>query len=331
MSKQVAVVVPIYNEMACLPALLDAYRYLVKSEDNYDWQFIFVDDGSSDGSLVYLKSQKIEDAEVLCVELSRNFGNQMAVTAGLSMATEADAVIMMDGDMQDPPALIQGMLRQFEQGFEVVLAKRISRAERGWRGLGVWLFHKVMLRFGDIPLFSNAGTYSLMHKKVIASFNLLKEKNRYLPALRSWLGYKVGYVEYRREGRLQGQPKQSLKALCGLAFDCVFGFSNLPVRLIIYMGVVATGVGLLLTSFFILKRLFFYDAAVIGFTSLFSVIVFFGGVQLLSLGVIGQYIARIHEQSMSRPLYVIRKVHRSAKQAVKKIRSQDMMEATFDD
>jgi polyisoprenyl-phosphate glycosyltransferase len=315
MLKQVAVVVPIYNEMACLPALLDAYRSLVHSEDNYHWQFIFVDDGSSDGSLAYLKLQKIDRANVLCVELSRNFGHQMAISAGLSIAKDADAVVMMDGDMQDPPALIQDMLRQFEQGFEVVLAKRTSRAERGWRRLGMWLFHKVMLRFSDFPLSPNTGIYSLMAQEVVAKFNGLSERNRYLPALRSWLGYKVAHVVFARDQRFAGEPKQSFKHLVEEAVNCMFSFSNFPIRFISYMGIVATVVGLLLALFFVVKRVFFNEIAVIGFTSLFSMIAFFGGVQLISLGVIGQYIARIHDQSMARPLYVIRKVHCSVELA----------------
>lgn len=312
MPKTIAIVVPIYNEITCLPKLLEAYCDLMAACPQYQWRVIFVDDGSQDGSLAYLQTQADRLTPVVCVELSRNFGHQVAVAAGLAHAQDADAVIIMDGDMQDPPSLIADMLAAYESGAEVVLAHRSDRAERGWRRWGMALFHRYLIRLCDFPLQPDVGVFSLLAKPVVAQLNQMKEANRYLPAMRAWLGFRVRTVTYVRDARYAGQPKQRLRHLIKEASNCIFSFSHLPIRLISYLGGLTCLMGFALMTFFVCKRIFFHDPAVTGFTTLLSVMVFFGGVQLLCLGVVGHYVARIHEQSLQRPLFVVRAVHAGA-------------------
>lgn len=316
MKKNVAVVVPIYNEMACLPLLWQAYVSLRDRLASYQWQFVFVDDGSTDGSLAWLKARAAQDDGVLCVELSRNFGHQLAISAGLSCVSRADAVVVMDGDMQDPPELIAAMVEAFEAGADIVLARRVARAETGWRKWCMRCFHHLLIKLSDFPLVANVGIYSLLSQPVVAQLNALSEQNRYLPALRHWVGFRQVFVDYAREARAAGEPKQGFWDLFQEAKHCILSFSHMPLRLITQLGVFATCVGFGLAMVFVIKRLFFHDPAVTGFTTLLVVMVFLGGVQLLSLGLIGQYVARIHEQSMGRPLYIIRQVHRHAAKAL---------------
>lgn len=309
MSQLIAIVVPIYNEIDCLPLLYQAYLNLFEAHPHYGWQVVFVDDGSQDGSLAWMRQLSQKDARVTCVELARNFGHQLAISAGLSQVQSADAVVLMDGDMQDPPEVIAQMLSAYEAGAEVVLAKRLARAGRGWRRWGNWFFHRCLLKTIDIDLASEVGVFSLMSRAVVAHLNRMPEHDRYLPALRHWLGFARAEVTYKRAERVAGEPKQRWRHLLQEATHCIFSFSDLPIRLITHVGMFATVFGFAMAVFYIAKRIFFHDPAVTGFTTLLTMVVFFGGIQLLSLGVMGQYIARIHLQSRGRPLFIIREVH----------------------
>ena len=196
MKKSLVVVLPVYNEMACLPAVIAALRECADSEPAYSMRFIFVDDGSQDGSLDYLTELAAHSADIVCVELARNHGHQMAIAAGMAVAKDYAAMVVMDADMQDPPSLISAMLRQFEAGYEVVLAERSSRKETGIRRIGMELFHRVLVRFCDFTIAKNVGVFSLLSASVVAHLNQMREQNRYFPAMRSWLGFKVSRVHY---------------------------------------------------------------------------------------------------------------------------------------
>lgn len=305
-SPSIALVIPVYNEEAVLPELCRRLAALFETERGYAWTAILVDDGSRDHSASLVREQAARDSRFVLVELSRNFGFQAALAAGLAHAT-SDAVVTMDADLQDPPEVIPAMVAEWRQGAHVVRAVRRSRAETGARRLGMDIFHRCFNRISDFPIEANTGTFSLMDRRAVDALNQLPERHRFFPGLRAWVGFATAEVLYDRDERAAGEPQQSFSRLVRYALDGVFSFSYLPLRLVTYVGVFVSLLGFLLGLFFIAKRLLGIEIAQTGFTTLVTLVLFLGGIQLIGIGVLGEYLARVYNEVKSRPLYLLKR------------------------
>jgi dolichol-phosphate mannosyltransferase len=300
----ISVVVPIYNEQENLPELLRRTRAALDSTGD-TWELILVNDGSRDRSVEMIREAHARDGRIKLVSLSRNFGHQPAVTAGVHHA-RGDCVILIDGDLQDPPEVIPELVEKWRGGAQVVLAERRSRAEEGGlRSVGFRLFYPVLRRVTDLPTVPDAGIFGLMDRRVVEQFNRLPERNRFIPGLRAWLGFTQATVLYDRADRAAGKPKQTLRRLLKYAVDGMLSFSYKPLRFVTGMGVFVAMIGFATALFFVFRRLFFNDPAVTGFTTLLVMMMFLGGVQLISIGILGEYIGRMYEEIKQRPLYVV--------------------------
>jgi dolichol-phosphate mannosyltransferase len=298
----ISVVVPIFNEEENLPGLRERMTKALDSTDD-SWELICVNDGSRDRSLPILREMHQQDPRIKVINLSRNFGHQPAVTAGIHHA-HGDCVVLIDGDLQDPPEVIPQLVAKWKEGNQVVLAERSSRAEGGARGIGFRLFYPIFRRISDLPSAPDAGIFGLMDRRVIDEFNKLPERNRFIPGLRSWLGFTQGSVLYDRNERAHGKPKQTLRKLVRYAMDGMISFSYKPLRVATYLGflvsIAAFGLGLFyVVTFFTMRK------PVTGFTTTIVSVLFLGGVQLISIGILGEYIGRIYEEIKQRPLYVV--------------------------
>jgi dolichol-phosphate mannosyltransferase len=307
----ISLITPIFNEEAIIPRLHDEIRTAFDSMA-MPWEVVYVDDGSRDQSLSLLLELQRSDPHVIVAELSRNWGHEPAVTAGLSLA-HGDAVVLMDGDLQDPPKVIPELIEAWKNGAEVVIAQRRTRAETGVRKHLFPLFYKVLGFLSDYPIPLNAGILGLMDRQVVDSILKLTETNRYLPGLRAWVGFKTAIVYYDRAGRASGEPKQTLGRLAQYALDAIFSFSYKPLRLTLAFGLLTAVASVLIGLFLIYCRIFgiglFGSPVVYGYTSTLVFILLLAGVQLTSIGILGEYIGRIYDEVKRRPLFVIRKVH----------------------
>lgn len=302
------IVIPIYNEAENLPVLNKRLVKVCEVFEDVQWRVIYVNDGSSDRSLGIMLQQRKVDSRFLVVELSRNFGHQAAITAGISCA-DADVVILMDGDLQDPPEVIPDLMAAWKAGANVVRAHRRSRKEKGVRRIGFNLFHRAFSWVTDYPIPPNAGIFGLMDRQATAELKRLPEQNRFLPGLRSWVGLKQEVIYYDRDDRAAGEPKQSMKRLIRYALDAIFSFSYKPLRIMTGAGTLISAVGFLLACFFILRRLLGIEIAQTGFTTLVTLTLFLGGIQLMAIGLLGEYLARIYDEVKRRPLFIVQKTH----------------------
>jgi dolichol-phosphate mannosyltransferase len=298
----VSVVIPIYNEQETLREL--SRRLAQQLEPFGDWEVVLVNDGSDDECTHLIRALHHENERFKVIELSRNFGHQQALTAGVS-AARGDCVIVMDGDLQDPPEVIPALIAKWKEGNQVVFAERRSRKDRGVRGLGFRLFYPLLRLLTEFPTVHYAGVFGLMDRTVVDEFNRLEERNRFIPGLRAWLGFKQASVSYDREDRAGGKPKQSLARLVRYAMDGIISFSYKPLRAATYLGflvsIVAAGLGVFyFVTFFTMQK------AITGFTTIIVCVLFLGGVQLVCVGILGEYIGRIYEEVKRRPLYVVK-------------------------
>lgn len=310
----ISVVVPVLNEEALLPRLHEEVTAAFASETG-PWEVIYVNDGSTDGSLAWLLALMARDPRVTVLDLSRNWGHQAALSAGLSVA-QGDAVVLIDADLQDPPSVIPELLAEWRRGFEVVVAMRRSRLESGLRRILIPLFYKVLGFLSDYPIPLNAGIFGLLDKKAVDSVNRLTETNRYLPGLAAWVGFRTTVVFYDRRARAAGGPRQTLLRLVRYALDAIFSFSYKPLRLSLFAGFLvaffAVAYGIVLTVARLLGTGLFGIPVVTGYTSTIVAILFLGGVQLMSAGILGEYLGRVYDEVKRRPLFIVRQVHRAA-------------------
>ncbi len=302
----VAIVIPVFNEESVLPELFARLGALFGAPCGNDWRAVFVNDGSRDKSADLVRAQGARDPRFELVELSRNFGFQSALSAGLAHAAAADAVVTMDADLQDPPEVIPMLVAAWASGAEVVRAVRRSRKETGARRLGFDVFHSVFSRLTDIPIESNTGTFGLLGKPALEAFSQLPERNRFFPGLRAWIGFTAADVAYDRQERAAGKPKQTFRRLVRYAVDGFFSFSYLPLRVLTYSGMAVSALGFALGFYFIVKRLLGVETASTGFTTLVSLVTFLGGVQLIGIGVLGEYLGRVYDEVKQRPIYLIK-------------------------
>lgn len=301
---KLAVVIPIYNEQENLPELFRRLTDVCDRLDGVNWRVIYVDDGSRDDSVRIILEQNKRDPRFTLLQLSRNFGPYPALSAGLAHA-DADAVVTMDGDLQDPPEAIPDLLASWRSGAQVVLAVRRSRQERGIRRFGLDLFHKLFGLLNDFRIPANAGIFGLFDRQAVQEFNNLPEKNRFVPGMRCWIGFDQRTVYYDRRERAGGEPKQNLDRLVRLALDAIFSFSYKPLRVMTVAGVFISTVGFFLAAGYVLKRLFGIEQAPVGFTTLVTLLLFLGGIQLIAIGLLGEYLGRIYDEVKQRPLYIV--------------------------
>lgn len=302
----IAVVIPVFNEEAVLPELFARLTALFNAHRGNSWRAVLVDDGSRDHSVELLRRQSAGDARFELVELSRNFGFQSALSAGLAHASDAAAVVTMDADLQDPPEVIPDLVAAWRNGASIVRATRRTRSEAGLRRLGFDLFHRTFGRLSDYPIEPNTGTFGLLDHSAVAAFNALPERNRFFPGLRAWLGFPTADVFYDRQERAAGKPQQTFRRLVRYALDGVFSFSHLPLRLLTYAGMFIAFLGFAAGVFFVLWRLFGMENSQQGFTTLVTLVLFLGGVQLIGIGVLGEYLGRTYEEVKRRPLYIVK-------------------------
>lgn len=310
----ISVVIPIYNEGELIHRL---HREVsdVMNGTGRSWQVIYVNDGSRDNSLELLRSKHEADPQhVVVVDLSRNWGHQAALTSGLSVA-RGDAIVMMDGDLQDPPTVIVDMLAQWDQGWQVVVAQRRSRAEGGFRSFMFPLFYKMLGFLSDYPIPLNAGIFGLLDRKPLDSILNLTETNRYLPGLRSWVGYRTTVVYYDRADRAEGEPKQTFWKLLKYGLDAIFSFSYKPLRLTLIVGLISASFLVMFATILVVCRLadigLFGQPVVFGYTSTLISILFLGSAQLIGIGILGEYIGRIYDEVKRRPLFIIDRIYQT--------------------
>jgi polyisoprenyl-phosphate glycosyltransferase len=302
-SNLISIVVPLYNEEDLVVQL---HAEVASSMNGLcrPWEVVYVNDGSRDATLEILLEQRANDPHVVIVDLSRNWGHQSALSAGLSVAQGA-AVVMMDGDLQDPPSMIPALVVRWEAGAKVVIAEREQRPESGFRGFLFWLFYKILAAISDFPIPLNAGVFGLLDRKVVDEIVSLAETNRFLPGLRSWVGYSTAVVTYKRAERAAGEPKQRLGTLVRYACDAFFGFSYKPLRLSHVLGTSSVLFAMLLTGAWALRLVpGGWAGAVVA--SIFLM----GGIQLICVGILGEYIGRIYDDVRRRPLFLIQQVYR---------------------
>jgi glycosyltransferase involved in cell wall biosynthesis len=304
--KTVAIVIPVFNEEHVLPELFARLGALFQGQGGCGWRAVFVDDGSRDRSAELIRAQGRRDPRFELVELSRNFGFQSALSAGLAHAAGSDAVVTMDADLQDPPEVIPDLVAAWLAGAEVLRAVRASRRETGLRRVGFDLFHAFFGRLTDMPIEANTGTFGLLGGPAIEAFSQLPERHRFFPGLRAWIGFATADVAYHRQERAAGKPKQTLRRLVRYAVDGFFSFSYLPLRILTYAGMLVSLLGFTLGLYFIVKRLLGVETATTGFTTLVSLVTFLGGIQLIGIGVLGEYLGRVYDEVKQRPIYLVK-------------------------
>jgi glycosyltransferase involved in cell wall biosynthesis len=301
---QISIVAPLYNESESFPLLVKRINTLMDSSP-LAIEVVLIDDGSKDDTALKIRQLALTDERYHGVFLSRNHGHQLALTAGISAARGTEALFVIDGDLQDPPELLPEFYKLLQDGNDVVYAVRKKRKEGIIKKTGYHLFYRILrsISYVEIPL--DSGDFALISRRVVNVLNKMPEESRYLRGMRSWIGFKqVGY-EYERDARAAGESKYSFKQLFQLAYNGIFNFSEFPVKFMSRVGVTAILISLLYFLTVVIKKMFFTHV-IEGFTSLLFVIILFSGVQLLALGIIGEYVLRIFFQSKNRPLFIIK-------------------------
>jgi glycosyltransferase involved in cell wall biosynthesis len=297
-----SVVVPMYFEQ---DVVRECHRRLMGVLDGrYDFEIVYVNDGSTDGTLPILKELAAQDERIKVLSFSRNFGHQVAVTAGVDHAS-GDALVIIDADLQDPPELIPDMVKLWREGWEVVYAKRKKRkGESAFKRLTAKVFYRILGLLTDIDIPEDTGDFRLMDRKVADAFRRMPERSRFIRGMIAWLGFRQTPLEYERDARFAGETKYPLKKMLKLASNGILSFSTQPLRLVMHFGLLAVLVSLGLLLWAVVAKAT-GNASAGGWASLMVTVTFLGGVQLISVGVLGQYLARMFEESKCRPLYVI--------------------------
>jgi dolichol-phosphate mannosyltransferase len=299
----ISVVLPVYNERENLDALVDRLMPVVEKAVGGSFEILFVDDGSWDGSTQILNSFHIRDRRLKTIHFSRNFGHQVALQAGLDEAT-GKAVILMDADLQDPPDVVDQLIEKWLEGYDVVYAVRKRRKEGLFKRTAYALFYRTMKAVANIDVPLDVGDFCLLDRRVVDVLVSLRERNRFLRGLRSWVGFKQIGVEYERAARHAGAPKYTLRKLMSLALSGYIGFSAMPLRAAAWLGFLSACIGFALALWTLITKLMQIPSPR-GWASTLAVILFVGGVQLLMLGIIGEYLSRVYDEVRGRPLYVV--------------------------
>jgi len=301
-----SLVIPVYNEAQLID---DLVRRTVSAVEKFanEYELIFVDDGCTDETVASLLKYRLHNKNIKIISLSKNFGHQAAFTAGLEHS-KGEVIAMMDGDLQDPPELLAEMYRKIcEEGYDIVSGKRTGRKGKNHRSFYTYFFHLLFRNIAGLENMENSGNFSMMTYEALQALLSMKEKVRYMPGLRSFIGFNQGTVEYIREDRAQGEPKMSLSGLFALATDAIFSFSRFPIRLCLWLGSIGTLVFFLAGIYVIVDKILGF--AVLGWSSTLLSLYFLGSIQLIFLGIVGEYVFRIYKESQNRPIYFIKKIH----------------------
>lgn len=306
--KTISYVFPIYNEEGNIDLLYKTINSLLEKHPKYDYEIIFINDGSRDSSIEKLVAIQKKDDRIHVIDFARNFGHQIAVTAGLDYA-RGDAVIIMDSDMQDPPEVSFKLVDKWEEGYEVVYAQRRSRKDTFFKKITANIFYRTLQKLADIDIPRNTGDFRLIDRKVVDQLKQFKEHNRFLRGMVSFVGYRQVGVLFDRDERHAGETGYPLKKMLKFAADGILSFSSAPLKLIANVGYTVAFLSFLGILYAIFMKIFFPQITIEGWTFIVIAILFIGGVQMIMLGVLGSYIGRIYTESQNRPLYVVRKVH----------------------
>lgn len=298
-----SIIAPIFNEIENLPVLYQRITEIM-DQTNEPWELLMIDDGSTDGSTDYIRSLAKNDGRIRPIIFARNFGHQIAVTAGLDYS-RGQAVTIIDSDLQDPPEVILALINKWKEGYEVVYAVRSEREGETWfKRFTASLFYRLIFRITDVKIPMDTGDFRLMDRKVVNIMNSMREHHRFLRGMSAWVGFKQIGVEYKRAARFSGSTKYPFKKMLKLALTAITGFSYVPLQLATYLGFISAGISIITIPVVIVLRIVgsqsFYGQA----TTLIAVL-FFGGVQLISLGILGEYIGRIYDEVKGRPLYIV--------------------------
>ncbi len=312
MKKLISILIPAYNEQEVLDMLMERLGKLAHENNSYDFEFLFVNDGSRDRTLDIIKQYATKDKRISYVNLSRNFGKEIAMLAGFDRA-KGDAMVIIDADLQDPPELIPDMLAYWEQGYDDVFARRRSRAGESFikKKTSQW-YYKILQASTRIPIQVDTGDFRLLDRRCIEALRAFRESERYTKGMFSWIGYRKKEILYDRDPRAAGETKWNYRKLMNLAIDGITSFTTTPLRISTALGFIVSLAAFFYIVYLLVRPLFGVSTGG-GYSSLMAVILFLGGVQLLSLGVIGEYIARIFSETKQRPLYFIEEYHEGAK------------------
>jgi polyisoprenyl-phosphate glycosyltransferase len=302
-----SLIVPVYNEAKTLPEL---YRRLKPIMDELDGEaeLILVDDGSRDRSLALLRELHEKDSRVCYISLARNFGHQIAVTAGLNFV-RGKAAIILDADLQDPPELIPRMINLWQDGYQVVYAQRTSRKKESWfKKFMAYSFYRILKHLADVEIPTDTGDFCLIDRKVVDLMNQMPEKNRYLRGLRSWVGFNQTAIRFERDPRFAGEVKYTFRKSLALAINGLVSFSKVPLRMATYLGLFSALMSVIMAVVVLYWRLSDTHSPLTGFATIAIAIFFLGAVQLVSIGILGEYVGRIYEEVKGRPLYTLSEV-----------------------
>ena len=301
--KKVTLLIPVYNEEAMLPTLYQRLIELVNRNAVYEWEILFVNDGSSDTTLECLRRLRQQDKRVNYVNLSRNFGKEVAMLAGFDYAT-GDCCVVMDADLQDPPELVDQMLEYWEEGYDDIYAKRRTRGEESWlRRQFSLAFYGILQRMSRIDILPNVGDFRLLDRRCVLTLRRLRECERYTKGLFCWIGYQKKSIEFDRGDRLMGHSSWNFLKLLNLAVEGITSFSIAPLRIATVCGVLCSISSFIYAIYFLIKTVLYGDETA-GFPTLIIVMLFLGGIQLFSLGIIGEYVGRIFKETKGRPTYI---------------------------
>jgi len=306
--KTISVLIPAYNEEPVLDKLFPRLEDLANSNKDYEFEFLFINDGSKDNTLELIKGYSEKDPRVSYLNLSRNFGKEIGMIAGLDHAT-GDAVVIIDADLQDPPELIPEMIKLWEDGYDDVYAKRKSREGESWfKKFTSKMYYKTLQSVTRIPIQEDTGDFRLLDRRVVEALKQFRESQRNTKAMFSWVGFHKKEILYDRDSRAAGETKWNYIKLVELAIDGITSFTTAPLRISTYAGIAVSILAFIYLVYLVIRTVFLgVDLA--GYPSMMAVILFLGGVQLLSLGIIGEYIGRIFNETKQRPLYLIEEYH----------------------
>lgn len=306
--KIITLLIPVYNEESVLPQLFKRLDEFTKNTPNYQFEFLFINDGSTDKSFSIIAEQSKKDSRISYINLSRNFGKEIAMIAGIDHV-KSDALVIIDADLQDPPELIQEMISYWEDGYNDVYARRNNRQGETWlkKKTSQW-YYRILQKSTNIPIQIDTGDFRLLDRRCIEALQKFRESQRNTKAIFSWIGYKKKEIFYDRDPRLSGQTKWNYRKLLNLAIDGITSFTTAPLRMATIFGFIISFIAFVWIIYLLVRPLFGVSTGA-GYSSLMAVILFLGGVQLLSLGVIGEYVGRIFIETKNRPLYLIEEYH----------------------
>ena len=302
--KKITIIIPAYNEEESLPFLYERLEKLINSIDNYEFEILFVNDGSKDNTINLIKEYREKDPRISYVDFSRNFGKETAMIAGLDYAT-GDAVIFMDADLQDPPELIPEMIKYWEEGYDDVYAQRKSRAGESFlKKFTSKMYYRVSQMLTPVPIQKDTGDFRLLDRRCVNALKKLRETDRNSKSMFSWIGYKKKAVMYDRDARVAGKTKWNYKKLVNLAIDGITSFTTSPLRISTYIAI-PTFLALFIYFIYVIIKCIRLNVAIQAFQAIILLVLFFSGVQILLFGIIGEYLGRIFNASKNRPLYLV--------------------------